>query len=302
MKPTLLILAAGMGSRFGGLKQLEPVGPAGETVLDYSVFDALRAGFGKVVFLIRKDFEEAFREQVGRKWESRAGVAYAFQSVDALPGGFSPPPAREKPWGTAHAVWCARKAIDGPFAVVNADDFYGADAYAKLAAFLGEKLPPPPRFCLVGYQLGQTLSDHGTVSRGICRLDGDGFLDGIEEVTGLERDGDGARAKRMDGTVRTFPATRTVSMNCWGFRKMIFEELERGLAAFLKTHGTSPAAEFYLPTAVAALVSKGAARVHVLPTSGRWFGVTYREDAPRVVRTVAAMSAAGDYPSPLLGA
>lgn len=300
MKPTLLILAAGMGSRFGGLKQLEPVGPAGETVLDYSVFDALRAGFGKVVFLIRKDFEEPFRERVGKKWESRTEVAYAHQSLDALPSGFSPPPKREKPWGTAHAVWCARKAISGPFAVVNADDFYGADAYVKLAAFLSEKLPPPPRFCMVGYQLGQTLSEHGTVARGICRLDADGFLDGIEEVTGLGRDGEGACAKRMDGTVRTFPGSKTVSMNCWGFRKVIFDELELGLAAFLKNHGTSLAAEFYLPAAVADLVAKGAARVHVLQTTGRWFGVTYREDAPRVVETVAAMTAAGDYSSPLL--
>ena len=301
MKPTLLILAAGMGSRFGGLKQLEPVGPAGETVLDYSVFDALRAGFGRVVFLIRKDFEEAFRERVGRKWESRTEIVYTHQSIDALPAGFTPHATRVKPWGTAHAVWCARKAIAGSFGVVNADDFYGADAYMKLAAFLRGKLPPPPRFCMIGFQLGQTLSEHGTVARGICRLDGDGYLDGIEEVTGLERDGDGARAKRMDGTVRTFPAMRTVSMNCWGFRKMIFEELERGLAAFLKTHGTSPTVEIYLPAAVASLVSTGAARVHVLPTTGRWFGVTYREDAPRVVETIAAMTAAGDYPSPLVG-
>lgn len=302
MKPTLLILAAGMGSRFGGLKQLEPVGPAGETVLDYSVFDALRAGFGRVVFLIRKDFEEAFRERVGKKWEARAEVVYAHQALDSLPAGFAPPPGREKPWGTAHAVWCARKAIDTSFAVVNADDFYGADAYAKLAAFLRERLPPPPRFCMIGYPLGQTLSDYGTVSRGVCRLDGDGFLDGIEEVAGLERDGDGARAKRMDGTVRAFPGSKTVSMNCWGFRKMIFAELERGLAAFLKEHGKSPTAEFYLPTAVATLVSKGAVRVHVLPTTGRWFGVTYREDTSRVIHAVAGLTTSGEYSNPLLGA
>jgi hypothetical protein len=198
-------------------------------------------------------------------------------------------------------VWCARKAIDTSFAVVNADDFYGSDAYAKLAAFLSEKLPPPPRFCMIGYPLGQTLSDYGTVARGICRLDGDGYLDGIEEVTGLEREGDGARAKRMDGSVRSFPGSKVASMNCWGFRRMIFEELERGTAAFLKEHGKSPAAEYYLPTAVASLVSKGAARVHVLPTTGRWFGVTYREDASRVIHAIAAMTAAGDYKSPLLG-
>ena len=184
---------------------------------------------------------------------------------------------------------------------MNADDFYGADAYAKLAAFLGEKLPPPPRFCMIGYQLGQTLSDYGTVARGVCRLDGDGFLDGIEEITGLERDGDGASAKRMDGTVRSFPGTKTVSMNCWGFRKMIFAELELGMASFVKEHGKSPTAEFYLPTAIATLVSKGAARVHVLPTTGRWFGVTYREDTSRVIHAVAGLTAAKEYPSPLLG-
>lgn len=291
-----------MGSRFGGLKQLEPVGPAGETVLDYSVFDALRAGFGKVVFLIRKDFEEAFRERVGRKWESKTNVAYAFQGIDSLPSGFAPPPGREKPWGTAHAVWCARKAIDGPFAAINADDFYGADAYAKLAAFLAEKFPPPPRFCMIGYPLGHTLSDHGAVARGICRLDADGYLDAIEEVTGLERNGDGARAKRFDGTVRTFPASRTVSMNCWGFRSVIFNELESGLTAFLKSHGKNPNVEFYLPAAVAGLIAKGAVRVHVLPTTARWFGVTYRDDTARVVDAVGALTELGDYPTPLSGA
>ena len=302
MKPTLLILAAGLGSRFGGLKQLEPVGPAGETVLDYSVFDALRAGFGKVVFLIRRDFEEAFRERVGRKWETRTEVVYAHQSLEALPPGFVPPAGREKPWGTAHAVWCARNAISGPFAAVNADDFYGADAYMKVAAFLSEKFPPPARYCMVGYQLSQTLSEHGSVARGICRLDGDGFLDGIEEVTGLERDGDGARAKRMDGTVRTFPATRTVSMNCWGFRTSILDELDRALVAFLKTHAANKTLECYLPSVVTELISKGAARVHVLPTTDQWFGVTYREDAPRVIHAVASLTTSGAYPNPLLAA
>lgn len=301
MKPTLLVLAAGMGSRFGGLKQLEPVGPANETVLDYSVFDALRAGFGKVVFLIRRDFEDDFRNSVGRRWEPRTQVAYAYQSLDALPAGFAVPEGREKPWGTGHAVWCARKEIEGAFAVVNADDFYGADAYAKIAEFLAVKHPPPPRYCMVGYQLGQTLSDHGTVSRGICRLDGDGYLDGIEEITGLERDADGALAKRMDGSARAFAATRTVSMNCWGFRRSIFDELEKGFVTFLKASGKSTTAEFYLPALVADLISKGAARVQVLPTTAQWFGVTYREDAPRVRRAIAAMTAEKQYRSPLLG-
>jgi len=301
MKPTLLVLAAGMGSRFGGLKQIEPIGPAGETVLDYSVFDALRAGFGKVVFLIRKDFEADFRERVGKRWESKIEVVYAHQSIDALPAGFKPPVGRVKPWGTGHALWCARNAVSGSFAAINADDFYGADAYAKIAAFLAEKHPPPPRFCMIGYQLGQTLSDHGTVARGICRLDARGFLDAIEEVTSLERDGDGARAKRMDGTVRSFPATKIVSMNCWGFRSVIFDEIERNLTAFLRVYGSNLTAELYLPAAIADLVSKGAARVRVIETEARWFGVTYREDAAQVVETVAGMTAAGEYPSPLLG-
>lgn len=300
MKPTLLVLAAGMGSRFGGLKQIEPVGPAGETVLDYSVFDALRAGFGGVVFLIRKDFEPAFRERVGRRWESKIEVAYAHQSIDSLPRGLAPPAGREKPWGTAHAVWCARQSIKGPFAVINADDFYGAEAYVKLAEFLATKHPPPPRFCMVGYQLGRTLSLHGAVARGVCRLDGDGFLDGIEEVTGLEPHGGEARARRFDGTERTFAATKTVSMNCWGFRPAIFEEIERSLPAFLKAAGANPSAEIFLPAIIAELVAKGAVRVRVLPTEERWFGVTYREDAPEVAAAIARMTAAGKYPSPLV--
>ena len=302
MKPTLLILAAGLGSRFGGLKQLEPVGPAGETVLDYSVFDAQRAGFGRVVFLIRKDFESDFRKRVGGKWESRIDVAYAHQSVDVLPPGFTAPPGRDKPWGTAHAVWCAKSAISTPFAVVNADDFYGADAYVKLAAFLMDRSTPPTNFCMIGYQLGQTLSDHGAVARGICRLDASGFLDAIEEVTGLERSEDGARARRMDGSVRTFPDTRTVSMNCWGFRPVIFKELDLLLPAFLKSHGANKTVEYYLPTVVNDLVSKGAARVHVLQTESRWFGVTFREDAKGVVQAIAGMTSSGSYPTPLLGA
>lgn len=301
MKPALLVLAAGMGSRFGGLKQIEPVGSEGETVLDYSVFDALRAGFGKVVFLVRREMEGDFRERVGKRWESKTEVAYVHQSVDALPGGFKPPAGREKPWGTGHAVWCARHAISESFAVINADDFYGADAYAKIAAFLAGKHPPPPRFCMVGYKLGQTLSDHGTVSRGICRMDGDGYLEGIEEVTALARDGEGAQARRMDGSVRKFPASTIVSMNCWGFRPVVFEEIERGLVAFLKAEGGKTTGEFYLPAAIADLVAKGGARVSTLRSDSQWFGVTYREDMPGAVAAIAELTAKGEYPSPIAG-
>lgn len=301
MKPALLVLAAGMGSRFGGLKQIEPVGPSGETVIDYSVFDALRAGFGKIVFLIRRDFEADFRERVGKRWESRADVVYAHQSVDQLPGGFKPPAGREKPWGTGHALWCARNAISTPFAAINADDFYGADAYAKIAGFLAEKHPSPPRFCMVGYRLGQTLSGHGAVTRGVCRLNADGFLEGVEEVTGLERDGDGASARRLDGSARHFPGSKIVSMNCWGFQPAVFEEIGHSLLSFLKAYGGNATAEFYLPAAIADLVSKGGANVRVLETGARWLGVTYRDDKAGVVESIAALTVAGDYPSPLAG-
>ncbi|HPK37612.1 MAG TPA: NTP transferase domain-containing protein, partial [Kiritimatiellia bacterium] len=223
MKPTLVILAAGMGSRYGGLKQVEPVGPSGETIMDYSVFDAVRAGFNRVVFVIRRDFEKAFRETIGAKYAGAVEVDYAFQALDDLPAGFTVPAGRTKPWGTAHAIRSARQVVEAPFAAINADDFYGQDAFARLGAFLSASRPAPkPRFAMVGYRLDQTLSEHGGVARGICRVTPEGMLAGVTEMTRLTRVADGvenqedpARPVRLNGTER-------VSMNLWGFTPALF--------------------------------------------------------------------------------
>ena len=291
--PTLLVLAAGMGSRYGGLKQLDPVGPGGETLLDYSVQDALRAGFDRVVFLIRRDIEKEFRAMIGARYEGKISVGYAFQQLDDLPSGFAPPAGRTKPWGTAHAVWCARETITAPFAAINADDFYGADSFRQLGQFLASVDPTaqPATFAMAGYRLDKTLSEHGTVARGICQVGGNGLLRGVEELTDL--------ARHPDDTIgsgdRTFPPDTPVSMNFWGFTPQIFPLLENVLREFLTQHGASEKAECYIPSAVADMVAAGTATVHVLPTDADWFGVTYREDRPRVVESIAKLVAAGIY-------
>jgi len=242
MGPALLVLAAGMGSRYGGLKQLDPVGPGGETILDYSVYDALRAGFGRVVFVIRRDFEAQFRENVMARYAGRASVEAVFQSTDALPSGAAARPKREKPWGTGHAVWCAREAIRENFAVINADDFYGADAFVQLARFLGEP-QFRRRFAMIGFQLARTLSEHGSVSRGVCVV-ADGSLMSIVERTGI--------AAADVGPGRIFTGEEIVSMNCWGFNPALFPALGQDLREFLAARGADPAAEFFLPAAVSA--------------------------------------------------
>jgi len=291
--PTLLVLAAGMGSRYGGLKQLDPVGPGGETLLDYSVHDALRAGFDRVVFLIRRDIEKEFRAMIGARYEGKIAIGYAFQQLDDLPPGFTPPAARTKPWGTAHAVWCARDTIKAPFAAINADDFYGADSFRLLGHFLASVDPAahPATFAMAGYRLDKTLSEHGTVARGICEV-GDGeLLGGVEEVTDIARRPDGAIASGD----RTFAPGTPVSMNFWGFTPQIFPLLEKILRDFLPEHGQSEKAECYIPSAVADMIASRAATVRVLPTDADWFGVTYREDRPRVVESIARLVAAGIY-------
>ena len=290
--PTLLVLAAGMGSRYGGLKQIDPVGPSGETLLDYGVYDAHRAGFDRVVFVIRRDFEEVFREKVAAKYERRMDVGLAFQSLDDLPGPFrdAVPAGREKPWGTGHAVWCARAAVTENFAVINADDFYGADAFAKLGGFLREKRPEPAPFCLVGFRLADTLSEHGTVSRGICAAEG-GWLKSVVEQTAIQ--------PSEVGPSRKFSGGETVSMNCWGFTPALFPLLEERLRAFLAARGREPKAELYLPGSVSELVEAGRARVAVLTAAGSWFGVTYKEDRPRVAAALAALVQQGAYPARL---
>ena len=296
MQPTLLVLAAGMGSRFGGLKQFEQVGPRGETLLDYAVFDAMRAGFGRVVFVVRRAFDAEFREKVGAKYAGRITVDYVFQEITALPAGSVAPAGREKPWGTGHAVWCARDAVRGNFAVINADDFYGAEAFRKLAEFLRDERITPPgagpaEFAMVGYRLTNTLSEHGVVSRGVCAARPDGQLDSIVERTGIAADEVGAGRK--------FSGDETVSMNCWGFTPAVFAGLDRGLREFVAARGADPKAEFYLPTAVSEMIARGEAGVRVLPTEAAWFGVTYREDKPRVVAAIAELVRRGVYPAKL---
>lgn len=288
-----------MGSRYGGLKQVDPMGPAGETVLDYSVHDAIRAGFDRVLFIIRRDFEAEFRAVVGSRFEKRIRVDYMFQSLDALPAGYLAPVGRVKPWGTGHAMWCAREALSGPFAVVNADDFYGANAFVRLAKFLratAAARTSPPEFAMVGYRLANTLSEHGAVSRGVCSVDADSLLAGIEEHTGILSTEVGVQAGCQ------YKPDTIVSMNCWGFTADFLLGLDARWRAFLALNGASEKAEFYLPFAVNELLAEGQVRVRVLPTDESWFGVTYREDKPHVQAAIAALVAAGTYPSPLVTA
>ncbi len=301
MQPTLLVLAAGMGSRYGGLKQMDPMGPHGETVLDYSVFDAIRAGFGKVVFVIREDFAEAFKQGIGERFVDRIAVDYAYQKLDDLPEGFSVPEGRQKPWGTSHAIRAARNAIKEHFAVINADDFYGRDAYARAADFFS-KLSGETRdeMAMVGYPLANTLSDYGRVNRGICELDGQSQLASVEEILDIEREADGTvRGTNAMGEKVEIPTTAVASMNFWLFGPDFFEQLEKAFSEFLAKSGGELKSECYIPSVVDELIQSGQSSCPVLPTSGRWFGVTYPEDKPHVVEAIKALSVAGEYPSPL---
>ena len=279
-----------MGSRYGGLKQLDPVGPAGETILDYAVFDALRAGFDRVVFVIRRDFESAFRAQIGAKYEGRMRVDYAFQALDMLPDETAVPAGREKPWGTGHAVWCARAVVGEavPFAVINADDFLGRDAFAQLAQFAAA---PDADHAMVGYRLANTLSEQGAVSRGVCQVDTAGLLTEVVEHTGIH-------AAEV-GTGLSFTGEEIVSMNCWLFQPTFWAALDRQWRAFVAERLTVPKAEFYLPASVSTEIALGHLTVRVRPTTASWFGVTYREDKPRVEALLRDLIAAGEYPSPL---
>lgn len=302
MKPTLLVLAAGMGSRYGGLKQIDPVGPSGEAVLDYSVHDALAAGFGKVVFVIRRDFEEEFRRAVVSRYEGKVEIGVAYQDLGALPEGFSLPADREKPWGTGHAIWCARNEIREPFLMVNADDFYGREAFAVMAGHLKEVTGGTPAdFSMVAYPLVNTLSEHGEVSRGICDLASDGKLLSVEECSGIRRGADGViTGTDTKGKVRTFSGRELVSMNFWGFTPAIFPMLGDLFTNFLKDGGlASSKSEFYIPSAVTSMMATGAAQTAVLRSAGHWYGVTYREDREAVAAAIAGMVREGLYPTPL---
>ena len=291
--PTLLVLAAGMGSRYGGLKQLDPVGPDDETIMDYSIFDARRAGFGKVVFVIRKEIEKAFKEKIGVRYEKRVPVEYVFQETGDLIPGFSLPEGRTRPWGTTHAILMAANAIHESFGVINADDFYGASSYRLLAKHLQSETSD---YAMVGFVLRNTLSEFGTVARGVCHVTEDGYLKDIAELTSIEREGPRITNIDAEGKQIVLIGDEMVSMNMWGFTPGIFQQLYDQFQRFLKRHGNDLKAECYLPSSVNALIQASEARVKVLRSCDAWFGVTYREDHPRVVESVRRLIEQGTYP------
>ena len=287
-----------MGSRYGGLKQLDGVGPSGETIMDYSIYDAIRAGFGKVVFVIRRDFETDFREKVLSKYRDHIPVEVVFQSIDALPAGFKAPAERVKPWGTNHAVLMGKDVIREPFLVINADDFYGRDSFAvigrELSAATGRG-----NYCMVGFRVGNTLSESGTVSRGVCTTDAEGYLTGVVERTDIARRDGKISFTGDDGQMETTAETPPVSMNMWGFTPDYFEYSDDYFRQFLAENIDNPKSEFYIPSMVNELLVTSRARVKVLDTTSQWFGVTYAEDRPSVIGKIARLVAAGEYPERL---
>ncbi len=299
MKPTLLILAAGMGSRYGGPKQTDPVGPNGELIVDYSIYDAIRAGFGKIVFVIRRQSEGLFKEKIGTKYEKTIDIEYAHQELDVCIGDFEVPPDRKKPWGTGHAILVAKDAIDGPLAVINADDFYGLQAFKLIAAYLSDRDISANKYCMAGYDLKNTLSEHGSVCRGVCVLDENGFLETVTEHTDIKKDRD--RIKALDGDRRQcyIDESSVVSMNLWGFMPSIFGYLQKQFDDFLKEKGQQERSELFIPAVVDALVANGTATVKVLKTNDRWFGVTYRQDREIVRSRIKSLIEKGLYPPKL---
>lgn len=297
MKPTLVILAAGMGSRYGGLKQLDEVGPNGEAIIDYSLFDAIRAGFGKVVFIIRRDFEVAFKARFDEKLKGKIEVEYVYQELNDIPEGFVVPEGREKPWGTGHAIRAARNAVHTPFASINADDFYGYEAYATCAQFLTDKATEK-QYAMVGYRLDNTLSDNGSVSRGLCITDDNNNLVDIDELTKITKEDDGIFYYK-DEQKNALKGNETVSMNFWGFHTSLFQHLEEGFVDFLKKQGNEMKSEFFIPMHIDDLIKAKKADVEVLTSDAAWFGVTYQEDKPIVINRINEQIATGKYPSKL---
>ena len=302
MKPTLLLLAAGMGSRYGGLKQLDGLGPNGETIMDYSIYDAIKAGFGKIVFVIRKDFEQDFRDKVLSKYEGHVPVELCFQSLDALPEGFTCPEGRVKPWGTNHAVLMAKDVIKEPFCVINCDDFYNRDAFMVIGKFLSE-LPEgsTDRYAMVGFRVGNTLSDNGTVARGICSKDADGCLTTVVERTEIMRVDGPVCYKDEEGKWVAVEDNTPVSMNMWGFTPDYFAHSEEYFKGFLAdpANMANPKAEFFIPLMVNKLINDGTATVKVLDTTSKWFGVTYAADRQSVVDKIQSLINEGVYPDKL---
>ncbi len=299
MKPTLFVLAAGMGSRYGGLKQLDPLGPNGETIMDYSIYDAMQAGFGKVVFVIRKDFEEDFRNKILSKYEGHIPVEVVFQSTDALPEGFTCPADRTKPWGTNHAVLMGKDVIKEPFAVINADDFYGRDAFAVMAKELMRERDKKGDYCMVGFRVGNTMTENGSVARGVCATK-DGLLSSIVERTAISYDANHDIVFNDEKGVEChLEPTTPVSMNLWGFTPDYFDYSEREFVKFLEKDLNTPKAEFFIPLVVDTLINSGEATVKVLDTDSKWFGVTYAADRPGVVEKFAELHNNGTYPAKL---
>ena len=296
MKPTLLILAAGMGSRYGSLKQVDPVGPSGETILEYSVYDAIQAGFGKVVFVIRRDIVNDFKEIFIHKLRKHVEVEYVFQELDMVPAGITVPADRVKPWGTAHAVMVAASKIKEPFAVINADDYYGVDAYLKMAGFLTGLNVTQATYSMVGFDLNNTLSEHGFVSRGICVEDSNSLLVTVAERTKIGRDKIGVAYRDENDQPVYVDEKSIVSMNYWGFTPSFFAQLEDHFHSFIKTNVTNPKAELYLPSVIDELIKSKQASVKVLHSADRWFGVTYKEDKPLVVAKIKELVHLGSYP------
>ncbi len=299
MKPTLFVLAAGMGSRYGGLKQLDGLGPNGETIMDYSIYDAIRAGFGKVVFVIRRVFEADFREKIVSKYADRIPVELVFQELDNLPAGFKVPEGREKPWGTNHAVLMGKDVIHEPFAVINADDYYGRESFQVLADYLKSIEGTEGKYAMVGYRVSNTLSESGSVARGVCETNEQGFLTKVTERTKILREEDGViRFIEEDGKTALDENT-PVSMNMWAFTPDYFRYSEQCFVEFLKEHGNELKSESYIPSLVDELIHSGKATCRVLDTPSKWFGVTYATDRPQVVEKFAQLVKDGVYPSPL---
>lgn len=297
MKPALLVLAAGMGSRYGGIKQMDAFGPSGETIIDYSIYDAINSGFGKIVFVIRKDFAPAFKELFDAKLKGKIEVEYVMQEMDSYLEGFQMPVERTKPWGTAHAVLCAREAINEPFAVINADDFYGRDAFQKAADFLTSGVTEK-KYCIIGYELSKTLSENGTVSRGVCQVDQNNNLMAIHERTKIYPE-EGIIYYEENALRTVLPPATSVSMNFWGFDPNVFDFIQKLFKEFLRNNAQDPKAEFFIPLIGDSFIKDDGGEIVVIPTSAQWFGVTYKEDAPGVRESLQKLIADGVYPERL---
>ena len=300
MKPTLLILAAGIGSRYGGMKQIDRVGPSGEAIIDYSIYDAIRAGFGRVVLIIRRNIEDDVRDFFEKKLSGRIKMDFVYQEMDMVPPGISYPPGRNKPWGTAHAIWVAANSIHESFVVINADDFYGRNSYKVVADYLaGEKTADHSNFCMIGYRVKNTLSDYGTVSRGLCAADDQSFLKSIVERPEIGKKNGQIYYKDDNHHDVLLTGEELVSMNIWGLTPVVFKLLEKRFNAFISTNADNTKAELYIPTAMNDIVKHGEASVKILPVFDRWFGITYREDKPLAQENIRKLIRQGVYPENL---